>query len=150
VLVACNCPQAIFNALAVTWLNGWVTERRRSNVISSYCPFCSLWLSADSIEHFSVCRYLRGLAEHFLLIKPKINSRRIFLVLQNDHPQIICKRALHVYLCKSMYDAWRHGNKAPGFRIYRANLMRFVAKRPNFIQTYCITINDALGTLLRH
>jgi hypothetical protein len=146
VLHACNCPQRIFNALAVTWLNGWVTERRRQK-LSSFCPFCPLWLSCDSIEHFSVCKYFHGLARHFLYL-PRINSTRTFLVWVDAPPPILCKRALHVYLCKSVFDAVRHGNKAPGFSIYRANLMKFATKFPNFIHHYTTTINDDLGILL--
>jgi hypothetical protein len=141
-----NCPTRVFNSLAVTWLNGWVTERRRQT-ISSHCPYCTLWFSCESIEHFAVCKYFRCLGEYFLLL-PKGNSLRIFLLFVDASPQIICKRALHIYLCKSMFDALRHGDKTPGFRIYRANLMKFVSKNSNFIQTYCTTINDNLGILM--
>jgi hypothetical protein len=146
ILHAWNCPQRVFNALAVTWLNGWVTERRRQK-LSSFCPFCPLWLSCESIEHFSVCRYFHGLARHFLFL-PRANSSRTFLVWVDAPPPIICKRALHVYLCKTVFDAVRHGNKAPGFSIYRANLMKFVALFPNFVSNYTIVINDDLRTLL--
>ena len=52
-------PLRCMSALLLTWLNGWVTERRcpSTQSLSSSCPFCCEWLSESSIEHFPSARF---------------------------------------------------------------------------------------------
>ena len=131
ILHSCGCPQRIFNALATSWLNAWVTKRRSQSLASS-CPYCTQWLSSSSIEHFACCKEFVGFANHFLKL-PRETSLALFLVLVEDHPNIVCKRALHLYLCKITFDSGRHGNPALAYLVYRANLIKFVTKFPRFV-----------------
>jgi hypothetical protein len=86
-----------------------------------------------------------GLAQFFLNL-PRTTSRSLFLVLDsNILPNVACKRALHLYLSKSMFDAGRHGNRSKLELIYRAQLMKFTQLFPNFVKDYTTCIGERLA-----
>ena len=103
------------------------------------CMFCHKWLSVDSIEHFSQCRVSSALAEHFLKLPRRINLKK-FICLDEERSDLICKRALHLYLLKKVYDQARFGNDAWQLN-YRAQLLCFVTNFPCFIRDYRLSIN---------
>ena len=58
------------------------------------------------------------------------------MCLENEEPKVIVGRSLHLFLCKRTFDTMRFGNpKKPEF-IYRAYLLSFVSKYPNFYADY--------------
>jgi len=124
-------PQRVFNAIFLTWMNGWITHSRFQSY--SRCRICSLSFTDDSLRHFSVCHIQQGLAEYFFDL-PHGGSSKKFLCLENELPEVIKKRAIHLYILKKTYDYCRHNCTRFNHEVlvynYRANLISFFCKYP--------------------
>ena len=124
-------PQCVFNAIFLTWMNGWITHAR----FQSYarCRICDLRFTDDSLEHFAVCHIQQGLAQYFFDL-PFGGSCKKFVCLENENPEIVKKRAIHLYIFKKAYDFCRHhGGRFSHETLvysYRSNLVSFFGKYP--------------------
>jgi hypothetical protein len=135
-------PQRILNAVLSTWLNAWISGYRNEEGIS-HCPFCNFLLGSATLKHFSECKSLNFLSRHFLKL-PLPHDRVKFLALANEPPEFVAKRALHLYLAKGTFDRCRKSSFHSWWLVYRGVLMQFVAKYPNFINTYTLSCTEEI------
>ena len=112
-------------------MNGWITQSRFQAYAK--CRICGRPFTDDKLQHFAVCHMQQGLAEYFFDL-PAGGSCKKFVCLENEYPEVLKKRAIHLYIFKKTYDFCRHHH--PSFHYealvynYRANLASFFCKYP--------------------
>ena len=100
-------------------------------------------MSFDSIEHIAVCPLASKFGDHFLKL-PRGVSLRKFLCLENEPPNVIIKRAVHVYVLKQTYDQCRFGRFHNVHLVYRAKFLSLMSKYPRLLTDYRANVTDEL------
>ena len=80
-------------------------------------------MSECSLEHLSQCHLLKALLKNCFYL-PLAHTREAFFVLAEEPVHVMVSRAIHLHVCKSMFDFLRHNGKQDFFKLYRAQLLK--------------------------